>query len=48
MCKFYSIINFFKYLPREVKWFWQRGKRGYSDRDVWNMDDWFLDIIVPL
>lgn len=48
MCKFYSIIDFFKYLPREVKWFWQRGKRGYSDRDVWNMDNWFLDIIVPM
>lgn len=48
MCKFYRIIDFFKCLPREIKWFWQRGKRGYSDRDVWNMDDWFLDTIIPM
>jgi len=21
----------------ECKWFWQRGRRGYSDQDVWNL-----------
>lgn len=45
---FYKIIDFFKYLPIEIKWFWQRGTRGYSDRDVWGIDDWFLNIIVPM
>lgn len=45
---FYKITDFFKYLPIEIKWFWQRGTRGYSDRDVWGIDDWFLNIIVPM
>ncbi len=31
---------------REVKFFWQRGTRGYSDRDVWSVD-WFLTSIMP-
>lgn len=48
MWRFYEIIDFFKCLPRELKWFWQRGRRGYSDKDIWNMDYWFLDIIVPM
>ena len=30
---------------REVKWFWQRGRWGYSDRDLWSMDDWLAEII---
>jgi hypothetical protein len=25
----------------EVKWFIQRGRRGYSDRDVWSID-WYI------
>ena len=48
MCKFYRIIDSLKYLPQEIKWFWQRGKRGYSDRDVWEIDNWFLNIIIPM
>ncbi len=48
MNTFYKIIDFFKYLPQEIKYFWQRGIRGYSDRDVWGIDDWFLNIIVPM
>lgn len=23
--------------PRHIKWFWQRGRRGYSDCDAWNI-----------
>ena len=45
---FYKIIDFFKYLPQEIKYFWQRGIRGYSDRDVLGIDEWFLNIIVPM
>jgi hypothetical protein len=26
-----------KQFPREVKYFWQRGRRGYSDIDRWNI-----------
>jgi len=32
--------------PREVKWFIQRGRRGYSDQDVWDMHS-YLDSIIP-
>lgn len=28
--------------------FIQRGKRGYSETDTWNIDSWFLDCIVPM
>ena len=45
---FYKIIDFFKYLPQEIKYFCQRGIRGYSDRDVLGIDEWFLNIIVPM
>ena len=31
----------------EIKYFWQRGKRGYSDRDLWNFGDYLGDIIPP-
>jgi hypothetical protein len=45
---FYRIIDFFKYLPKEIKWFCQRGIRGYSDYDTWDMDYWFLNTVVPM
>ena len=45
---FYRVKDFFKYLPRKIKWFYQRGKRGYSDNDVWDLDYWFLNVIVPM
>jgi hypothetical protein len=25
-------------LPAEIKWFIQRGRKGYSERDVWSLD----------
>jgi len=31
---------------REVKWFIQRGFRGYSDRDLWNIDVFFRGTIL--
>ena len=27
-------------IPREIKYFFQRGIRGYSDRDIWALDDY--------
>lgn len=40
---YYAIYRFFKFgnwypsdIYRRVKWFVQRGRRGYSDRDVWS------------
>ena len=31
---------------REIKWFIQRGKRGYADCDVWGFDYYLSNIIV--
>ncbi len=31
---------------RAVKWFVQRGRRGWSDRDVWNFDHYLASVIV--
>ena len=30
---------------RKIKWFLQKCKRGYSDRDLWNLDNWILDML---
>lgn len=27
-------------IPKEIKWFWQRGKRGWADCDVWGFFDY--------
>jgi hypothetical protein len=45
---FYRIMDFIKNIPREIKWFFQRGIRGYSDKDVWSIDIWFKSIIIPM
>ena len=33
-------------IPSEVKWFIQRGKRGYADCDVWSLDS-YLNSWMP-
>ena len=42
-------VKRWKRKPRDlylnVKWFIQRGKRGYSDRDVWNFDYYLAKVI---
>jgi len=43
ICKLWEMPG---YWYREIKWFWQRGTRGWSDRDVWSID-WFLAEIMP-
>jgi len=35
-----------KRLPKKVRWFVQRGRRGYSDRDLWGFDGYLASIIV--
>lgn len=44
---FYRVIEHInpKKYYREVKWFIQRGIRGYSDRDTWNLDYFLADVI---
>ena len=36
-----TIKGFFK----NLKWAWQRATKGYCEKDVWNIDSWFLSII---
>jgi len=51
---YYVLYRFFNYNPwgnprqayREIKWFIQRGRRGYADCDVWSLDD-YLDRWMP-
>lgn len=31
----------------EIKWFFQRGKRGYSECDIWGLNDYLVDILIP-
>lgn len=31
---------------RRVRWFWQRGRRGYSDRDLWSFDHYLSRVIA--
>jgi len=40
----YDIMEF----PSEVKWFYQRGSRGWSDRSVWSIDTWLVDNLIPM
>jgi len=37
--------NHIRYIPSNIKYFIQRGKRGYSDQDVWNFSDYLSDVI---
>lgn len=32
----------------EIKWAWQRVVRGYDDRVMWGLDEYFLQILEPL
>lgn len=46
---YYILYRFWTYkiaiIPKEIKWFYQRGKRGYSDCDIWGFDDYLAEII---
>ncbi len=33
-------------IPNEIKWLWQRGKRGWADEDIWSLD-WYLSSWLP-
>lgn len=45
---FHRIKNFLTNIPKQIKFFYQRGKRGYSDQDVWSMDWWFFSVVIPM
>lgn len=39
-------LDFAKQLKREIKWAWQRVKRGYDDQIFWNFDHYLDQIII--
>lgn len=46
---YYPCLRFYDYIvdiPKNIKWFIQRGKRGYSDSDLWSLD-WYLCTWMP-
>ena len=38
----------FRDYARRIKWFIQRGRRGYSDCDTWNMYSYLIRITLPM
>ena len=41
----YRLFQSIGMVPSEILWFIQRGRRGYSDRDIWNFQ-WYLAWII--
>lgn len=44
----YRAFHRVKDFPRELRWFWQRGWRGYADSDIWSIDYFLLTILPPM
>lgn len=42
---FYRILYKIKRIPKEIKWFFQRGKRGWADCDVWGLEHYLTTVI---
>jgi len=43
--RIYRLFEVIKNFPREVKYFIQRGRRGWSDKDLWSLDDYLAQVI---
>ena len=41
----YHIINKIKEFPQDIKHAYQRARKGYSFRDLWSIDDWFMEMM---
>ena len=41
-----DLLDFAKQLKREIKWAWQRVKRGYDDQIFWSFDHYLDQIII--
>ena len=46
-CQVYRAFDF-PYHTKRIKWFIQRGRRGYADCDWWDMDAYLIGIILPM
>lgn len=45
---FYRIKDFIEGFPYRIKRFIQRGKKGYSDYDTFDISYWFIQVIIPM
>lgn len=43
---FWAVWHFVKDIPMEIKFFIQRGRRGFSDRDAWNFSGYLSTVII--
>lgn len=41
-------LRWIRYVFRNRKWKRQRIERGFSDADMWEMDEWFADVIPKM
>lgn len=37
-----------RHLFWKLKMFWQRGRRGWCEEDIWNMDSWLYRVIPEM
>ena len=44
----YKLVGVFKWFRRELRFACQRVRQGYCDMDVWNLYDWFLDVVPDM
>lgn len=43
-----NIFDPIRRIPYRIKYFWQRGKRGWSDYDVWQADGYLAGVIADI
>lgn len=40
------IFSHLKYFLKNIKYAWQRATKGYCDRDLWNLDIFYLNLFI--
>ena len=43
-----NLIHKTKDLMEEIHWFFQRGKKGYCEKDLWELDTWFCTTFAQM
>lgn len=38
--------NALRRIPREIRWFWQRGRRGWADCDIWSFSHYLSRVVA--
>jgi hypothetical protein len=44
----YRSLRKLRRLPREVKWVWQRGRRGWAECDSWSADEYLDRVFIGI